>query len=418
MTRPAGTALSDDDVIWLLDRDNASQLESWLARAHSRGTSRMAVVLEAKDLTDDQTEVADEGLLVPPLRRAIAKAPAGLTVELRLSAGRRYRLPPPSLDLSTNDLCGLECVMCANRNSERDPETLPPDTVRDLIRQAASWGIGRVALTGAGEPFRDPELLGHMEFAHRLGLLATVTTNGLPVTDEVAARLALLRCSVSVSIHGATDETHEAITGVRGSGAGAWRAIRRLAAARDTSAGRGKMSVNVSTVLQRRNVGELLELVTRSRREGANGHNLQPLNLQHGTLRDGHAVRRDDEPLMAALWPLAEQAAELDALFDELIAFKERHGHINTPVERLRLFRRYFADSSRESLGVSCRVGDSFLGVNHTGKIRPCYRLPWEVGNARLLSVRRLWNSKAYERVREIVDTCPLTCMNNCFFRS
>src|SRR6185295_12917076 len=99
---------------------------------------------------------------------------------LVMSNGRPYLLPPPALDISTNDLCGLECNMCGNRAKSRDPETISPDDVRALIREAAEWGIRRVALTGAGEPFRDPSMLGHIRFANELGHLVTITTNGFP----------------------------------------------------------------------------------------------------------------------------------------------------------------------------------------------------------------------------------------------
>ena len=90
---------------------------------------------------------------------------------------------------------------------------------------------------------------------------------------------------------------------------------------------------------------------------------------------------------------------------------------MHASLERLALVRRYFRDSSREALGVACRVGEAFLAVDHRGQIKPCYRLPWSHGDARLVDVRALWNSKAYARTRAQVDACPLTCLNNCFFR-
>jgi MoaA/NifB/PqqE/SkfB family radical SAM enzyme len=295
---------------------------------------------------------------------------------------------------------------------------MTPEEVDGLIREAADWGVPRVALTGAGEPFRDPCMLEHLRLADRLGLLATVTSNGFPVTEPLAAALAGMRVSVSISIHAAREETEDRITGVRGSGARAWTAIRRLVAARDAAGARGRFFVSVSTVLQRDNVAEALPLVRRSRQEGCDGHNLQPVNLQHGSFRAGTVIRRDDVALMARLWPTAEQSAELDRLFDALVEFRRAHGHLRTPEDRLRLFRRYFADPARESLQVSCRVGEWFLGVDHRGRVKPCYRLPWDLGDARLGRVRRLWNSQAYADVRRTVDACPLTCMNNCFFRT
>ncbi|TMQ14648.1 MAG: hypothetical protein E6J90_26665 [Deltaproteobacteria bacterium] len=105
-------------------------------------------------------------------------------------------------------------------------------------------------------------------------------------------------------------------------------------------------------------------------------------------------------------------------MFDEFAGLQRELGKLlHASPERLALMRRYFHDSSREALGVACRVGEAFLAVDHRGQIRPCYRLPWSHGDARLTSVRALWNSRAYQRTRAQVDACPLTCLNNCFFR-
>jgi MoaA/NifB/PqqE/SkfB family radical SAM enzyme len=260
-------------------------------------------------------------------------------------------------------------------------------------------------------------MLGYIAYANELGHLVTITSNGFPISEKIAEELAQRTVSVSISIHGASDAMHEQITGVAKAGDNAWRAIRRMVRARDARPG-SKLSVNVSTVIQRANFAEIPALVRRARDEGVDGVNIQPINLQHGAFRDGQIVRRDDVALMATLWPARDQHAALDAMFDELEVLKRECGTLmHASPDRLALMRRYFRDPSREALGVACRVGEAFLAVDHRGQIKPCYRLPWSHGDARLTSVRALWNSRAYAKTRAHVDACPLTCMNNCFFR-
>ncbi len=368
-------------------------------------------VLRAVDEAPDRTLVANEGALVPALRRLHA---GGLP--LRLSTGRPYVLPPPSLDISTNDLCGLECVMCKNRAPRRDPRAMSPADVRSLLAQAAEWGIAKVALTGAGEPFRDPEMLAYVRDANALGLRVALTSNGFPISEAVAAELAAGIVSVSISIHGATAATHDAIVGVPKASDNAFRAVRRLVAARD--ARRSKLVVNVSTVIQRANVGEIAALARWTREAGCDGFNIQPVNLQHGSIDGDRIKRRDDVQLLASLWPTPADAEALAVMVKELGEIRRQHPRfLNTTEERLELFQRYFEDSSRAALAVTCKVGESFLGIDHRGAIKPCYRLPWSHGDARLVGVRALWNSEAYARTRALIEACPLTCMNNCFFR-
>jgi MoaA/NifB/PqqE/SkfB family radical SAM enzyme len=400
-------------VRWHVDPGNLGLLSRAV-----RELPNVCVVLQADDVAPDQTHVAYEHQLVPTLRRLRDQ----LAIRLEMSNGRPYVLPPPALDISTNDLCGLACNMCGNRAKQRDPHTMLPEQVQALIAEAAAWGIRRVALTGAGEPFRDKRMLDHIRYANELGHLVTITTNGFPISDKIAEELARRVVSISVSIHGATDAMHEQITGTAKAGDNAWRAIDRMVRARDARAG-SKLSVNVSTVIQRENFREIPALVRRAREAGVNGINLQPVNLQHGFFKprdagDDDIVRRDDLVLLGRLWPARDQRAELEAMFDELDQQKRDYGKLlHATPERLSLLRRYFRDSSREALGVACRVGEAFLAVDHRGQIKPCYRLPWSHGDARLTSVRALWNSQAYARIRRQVDACPLTCLNNCFFR-
>ncbi|WP_394847279.1 radical SAM protein [Pendulispora brunnea] len=398
-------------IRWCVDAANIGLLSR--AARELDATTALEVVLPARDEAPDRTVVADEGVLVPTLRRILQQRPEKLAFSM--SNGRPYVLPPPALDISTNDLCGLKCVMCGNRATRRDPHTISVDDVRALIDEAAEWGIRRVALTGAGEPFRDPAMLEHVAYANAREHLVTITSNGFPISEKMAGELAHRNVSVSLSIHGATEGTHDAIVGVPTAADHAWRAVRRLVRARDGRP-QSKLRVNVSSVIQRDNLGEMPALVRRAREEGCNGINLQPVNLQHGFLKAEAIVRRDDIGAMSRFWPV--QSVELERVFEELFALKAEYGRfMHASLERLALFRRYFADPSREALGVTCHVGESFLAVDHRGQIKPCYRLPWSHGDARFQRLRPLWNSEAYAHTRALVESCPLTCMNNCFFR-
>ncbi|MFO0659703.1 MAG: radical SAM protein [Polyangiaceae bacterium] len=415
------TAAHHSRVRWHVDPGNLGLLSRAMNELIAMQRTGLEVILPAVDESETSTEVAHEGVIVPTLRRLRERAPEGFELKLSLSTGRSYFLPPPALDLSTNDLCGLKCNMCGNRATKRDPLSMTSEQIDSLIAEAAAWGIPRVSLTGAGEPLRDPEMQGYIAKVNELGMLATITSNGFPISDRVADELASRELSVSISIHGATNETHDAIVGVPTAGDHAWRAIRRMAAARERRRAQGlpgKLSINVSTVIQRANVHEIAELVRRAHRDGADGVNIQPINLQHGFIRRDEIVRRDDVILGATLLPSKEQRAELEKLFDELHELRRELGKfVHANDERIELMRRYFVDSSREALGLACQVGERFLAVDHRGRIKPCYRLPWTAGDARISGVRKVWNSSAYAAIRKQIDACPLTCLNNCFFR-
>jgi MoaA/NifB/PqqE/SkfB family radical SAM enzyme len=383
-----------------------------LGEVIAEGGKNLSVVVHAVDEAPDRTLVAHERALVPTLRRA-----HGHGIPLRLSVGRPYVLPPPGVDISTNDLCGLACVMCKNRAEKRDEASMAPSEVRQLFADVAAWGVTKVALTGAGEPFRDPEMLAYVRDANALGLRVNITTNGFPISTAIASELGGREVSVSVSIHGVKPETHERIVGIPKAGQNAFRAVRRLVAARKKM--KGKLLVNVSAVIQKGNIEEIPALARWAKEAGCDGFNVQPVNLQHGAIDGDHIRRRDDVQLLATLWPKPSDQATLAKMGEELAEIGRTFPRfLNTSEERLALFLRYFEDSSRAALGVSCRVGETFLAVDHRGALKPCYRLGWSLGDARRVGLRAVWNSAAYARTRSMIASCPLTCMNNCFNRT
>ncbi len=101
---------------------------------------------------------------------------------------------------------------------------------------------------------------------------------------------------------------------------------------------------------------------------------MQPLNIQHGSIDGEHITRRDDVQMRASLWPTRADAEALGAMIEELAEIRRLYPRfLHASDERLSLFQRYFDDSSRAALAVSCRVGETFLAVDHRGAIKPCY---------------------------------------------
>lgn len=406
-------------VTWRLDLGNASLLSRSLPVLKARGVSQVRVEIPAVDRSESCTDIADEAELVGLVRHLRSRADPSLPLAFVLSVGRDYALPPLALDLSTTNRCGLACAMCSNRASRSDPGGLEPAELLGIIDQAASWGIGKVALTGAGEPLGDPHMLEYLEHAQRRGLRATLTTNGTPLSESLAEALASMAISISVSIHGATDRTHDSLVGVPGSRARAWAGVRRLIAARERAGTQRRLTVSVSSVIQRGNLDEIPLLVQQSLEEGCDGHNVQPINLQRGVLKAGRIVRRDDPERAQLLWPAPEDRARVDALFDAIEAWSAAHpGHLRASSERLASLRRHLMDNRRAASDSACPAGETFLGVDHRGEIRPCYRVPWRFGSIHETTLRQAWNSQAYARLRALMAQCPLTCMNSCFFRT
>jgi radical SAM protein with 4Fe4S-binding SPASM domain len=122
-----------------------------------------------------------------------------------------------SLDLTYR--CNLRCIHCYIPEKERRDPSPEMETGRviELIDEVVEAGCLFFLISG-GEPLLRGDFPAVYRHARESGLLVTLFTNGTVVTEESLALFAELPpYVVEVSVYGATEETYEKVTGVRGS---------------------------------------------------------------------------------------------------------------------------------------------------------------------------------------------------------
>jgi len=142
------------------------------------------------------------------------------------------RRVPLSGSLELTSRCNLKCVHCYLGSQEEQwrkrSQEMSTERVIGLIDEIADAGCLYLLITG-GDPMIHGDFAEIYRHACRRGLLVTVFCDGILVD---AAVLELFReyppRSVEVSLYGATAETYEAVTRVRGSFGRALRGIGRL----------------------------------------------------------------------------------------------------------------------------------------------------------------------------------------------
>lgn len=117
--------------------------------------------------------------------------------------------------------CPLECAHCYNNLRVGDADArrgeLTLDEHRRIIDEITKAGCLWLLLTG-GEVLARKDFLDIYTHAKRNGLLVTVFTNGVMVTEGIADYLAEWRpFAIEVTLYGRTRETYERLTGVEGS---------------------------------------------------------------------------------------------------------------------------------------------------------------------------------------------------------
>lgn len=157
--------------------------------------------------------------------------------------------------------CNLSCVHCLSSSGKRDPRELSTRQCKDIIDELERMQVFYVNI-GGGEPTVRSDFWELVDYAteHHVGV--KFSTNGVRITEEVAARLAASDyVDVQISLDGATAEVNDAVRGA-GSFDMAVRALENLAAA-------GFKDAKISVVVTRHNVDQLDEFASLAARYGA-----------------------------------------------------------------------------------------------------------------------------------------------------
>jgi len=157
--------------------------------------------------------------------------------------------------------CNLACVHCLSSSGRRDPRELSTEQCTAIIDELERMQVFYVNI-GGGEPTVRPDFWELVDYAtaHKVGV--KFSTNGVRITEEVAARLAASDyVDVQISLDGATAEINDAVRGA-GSFAMAVRALENLAAA-------GFKDAKISVVVTRHNVDQLDDFKALADRFGA-----------------------------------------------------------------------------------------------------------------------------------------------------
>ena len=300
--------------------------------------------------------------------------------------------------------CVLACKHCrAAARPKPYPGELTTDEGKRLLDSIASFAKPTIILTG-GEPMLRTDIYNLAAYAHGLGLPVVMAPCGLYVNDESVARMlkAGLSC-ISISLDGATAESHDAFRGVPGAFDSALRAVE--------AARRGGLAFQINTTVTQHNLAELpaiLALAVRLRAIAFNpfllvptgrgkelvGQELSPEDYEK-TLRwlAGQSDRRDISirvtcaPHYTRILQEHRKASGCDAVAVRVAPPHEHPGG--------------------QARAKGCLGGKAFAFISHVGKVQICGFMDIVCGDLREadFDFRRIWEtSEVFRKVRRPGD--------------
>jgi heme b synthase len=277
--------------------------------------------------------------------------------------------------------CNLACIHC------RASATLGPyagelDTRegRRLLDQIAEVGKPIVILTG-GEPLLRKDIFELARYGDRLGLRMVMAPNGTLITPAIAVRLAEAGIKrLSISLDGATAQTHDEFRKVPGAFEGALRGIEHIKQA--------GIPFQVNTTVTQVNLEQIPRIQQLAVELGAVAHHIF---LLVPTGRGKYIL---------------DKAIDAEAYERTLNWFYEQRG--KTPLELkatcaphyYRILRQRSARDGRsvsfqthglDAVTRGCLGGIGFCFVSHRGDVQPCGFLDTACGNVREASFADIW---------------------------
>jgi heme b synthase len=320
--------------------------------------------------------------------------------------------PPPRLIAwEVTRSCPLACRHCraAAQAGPYQGEFSTAECERMLSSIAAS-AKPIIILTG-GEPLLRADI-GHLAaFGTGLGLRMVLATCGTLLTDEKCAELRDAGVQrLSLSIDGATAESHDGLRGVSGAFDGVMRALE--------TARRCGLPFQINTTVTRGNVAQLPAIFELALQQ-------QAVSFHPFLLVPTGRGRQLREELLDA----QEYERALEWIFE----------HRNHPAmsmkptcapQYFRLLRQRGADAGPghghghhsgpglDTLSKGCLGGQGFAFISHTGEVQICGFLELSAGNVRDhdFAFERIWQDSAFLKSIRAIDTYHGRC-GYCEFR-
>lgn len=284
-----------------------------------------------------------------------------------------------SLELELSRVCNLRCVYCYASSGQALENEISFAEIKDVITQAVGLGVKKIIVLGGGEPLLYPKLFEVIDFILEYKLVVDLFTNGLTLSDEVAAQLYERGVGVVLKMNSRKPDVQDYLAGKEG----AFEAISSgLVSLQKAGYPDEEHPLGVETIICRHNYDELPDLWRWARKTGVVPY-VEAMTMQ------GRAKEYEN---------LEVSPEEVKTLFEELS----------------RIDREEFgcAWSAHPPLAASqCARHEYSCTVTSIGEIHPCPGVNVCVGNIRENSLAEiLHQSPVVQELRNIRTNIKGAC--------
>ena len=336
---------------------------------------------------------------------AIRRLPKALSVLRAALKATSVASPkfPIRLQLEVTNRCNYRCIMCDRENwvaiGKKLDDVMDFDTFKKLTDEIAPMYM---TLNGWGEPLMNRDMPKIIEWCHNRQITSAMPTNLGFINDELFEKLILhLPTILTISMHGATKETYEAITKTK-------TYDRFLHYFEKLLSRTGKDRLRILCALQAKNLGEFEAFYQFLKKWGM----LEKFNLI--CVFDFRTPAPEEQRVI----PTQEEKARTLKALESAIAdsdTEEKKRFLQTWRERLLEIESF--EAVHEDGPCFIPWISTFILAN--GDVLPCCYLTGgihKMGNIHERSFTEIWNSELYRTFRSRIsnDRANLEGCKNC----
>ena len=288
--------------------------------------------------------------------------------------------------------CNLSCIHCrASSDSGPYPHEFDTEGALTVIDQISEVGQPIVILTG-GEPLLRKDIFTLATYGAKKGLRMVMGSNGTLVTSDRAKQISQSGIKrVSISLDGATSESHDQFRQVSGAFVRALEGIARLK--------EQGVEFQINTTLTRQNVSEAKDILDLSVRLGAVAHHVFLL-VPTGRAKEMATPELTAKEYEDTLYWFYQQQGVVPLQLKATCA--PQFHRISLQAARAKGEKVGQKTHGLDAVTRGCLAGISYCFISHEGAVQPCGYLDLSAGDLRESAFRDIWDhSPIFEKLRD-----------------
>ncbi len=274
--------------------------------------------------------------------------------------------------------CNLNCFYCFSNDNimrkEHHTNRIKPITVEQIkaiLLDMAQSGVALVEFSG-GEPLVVKDFINIVKYARSLGLTVSFVSNGTLFTEQICQELQGLLNHVNITLRGYNEESHDKVTGIKGSYRKTLNSIKLL----------NKYDIGVGilldpTYLNYQHISEYISDLFINEKIHLKSLFLNRINVRN---KENQGEAKDEYCLRSV--------QEYEQVFEQLEWLHEKFGLF---VE-FEIFPLCEVDPKYHKLLTRCNYGLTHASIDCEGNLKMCPVSSQTLGSLLTHSIKELWS--------------------------